>query len=188
MPQPPGRVELQAAAILLGVDHEHPTGADHQVVDVGPAARDGQVVQDRPPVPLQRSQAAGRCAAPPPPRAARRRRLGWAGTAAPSRPPRPPARRRPVPAGAPAGCQGLPQRHRSQEWRLPARAGSGSRRPTRPPGSAATWPGRSRLAGPRWPAPAPPPPADRRRCRPATRRGRRSRWARMAWRSAWLRG
>jgi hypothetical protein len=31
MPQPPDRVELQPTAVLLGVDHEHPTGADHQV-------------------------------------------------------------------------------------------------------------------------------------------------------------
>ena len=44
MPQPPRRVELEAAPILLGVDHEHPTGPDHQVVEVGPAARNGQVV------------------------------------------------------------------------------------------------------------------------------------------------
>ena len=43
-----------AAAVLLGVDHEHPTRADHQVVDIRPATRDGQVVQDRPPVALQR--------------------------------------------------------------------------------------------------------------------------------------
>jgi hypothetical protein len=56
MPEPPGWVELQAAAILLGVDHEHPTGADHQVIDIGPATRDGQVVQDRPAVPLQRAE------------------------------------------------------------------------------------------------------------------------------------
>jgi hypothetical protein len=33
MPQPPGRAEVEAAAILLGVDHEHPTGADHQVIN-----------------------------------------------------------------------------------------------------------------------------------------------------------
>ena len=31
MPEPPGWVELNAAAILLGVDDEHPAGADHQV-------------------------------------------------------------------------------------------------------------------------------------------------------------
>jgi hypothetical protein len=54
MPQPPDRVELEAASILLGVDYEHSAGADGQVVDVGPAAGEGQVVQDRPPVPLQR--------------------------------------------------------------------------------------------------------------------------------------
>jgi hypothetical protein len=59
MPQPPGRVELQAAAILLGVDHEHPTGANHQVVKVGPAARDGQIMQDHPSLPLQRAKQAG---------------------------------------------------------------------------------------------------------------------------------
>jgi hypothetical protein len=59
MPEPPRWVEPEAAAILLGVDHEHPTGADHQVVDVRPAARDGQVVQDHPPLPLQPSQQAG---------------------------------------------------------------------------------------------------------------------------------
>jgi hypothetical protein len=64
MPQPPGRVELEATAILLGVDHEHPTGPDHQMVDIGLATRDGQVVQHRPPVPLQRSQDAGRPSLP----------------------------------------------------------------------------------------------------------------------------
>jgi hypothetical protein len=53
MPEPPGPVELKAAPILLGVDHEHPTRPDHQMIDVGPATRDGQVVQDRPTVPLQ---------------------------------------------------------------------------------------------------------------------------------------
>ena len=31
MPQAPGWVELEAAPILLGVDHEHPTGADYEV-------------------------------------------------------------------------------------------------------------------------------------------------------------
>jgi hypothetical protein len=35
------------------VDHEHPTGPDHRVVEVGAAAGEGQVVQDRPPAPLQ---------------------------------------------------------------------------------------------------------------------------------------
>jgi hypothetical protein len=59
VPQPPRRVELEAASVLLGVDHEHPTGADHQVVEVGRAAGDGQVVQDRPPVPLQVVEQAG---------------------------------------------------------------------------------------------------------------------------------
>ena len=38
MPEPSGWVELEAAAILLGVDHEDPTGADGQVVEVGRAA------------------------------------------------------------------------------------------------------------------------------------------------------
>ena len=59
MPQPPGWVELQAAAILLGVDHEHPTGANHQVVKVGLAARDGQIMQDRPSMPLQGTEQPG---------------------------------------------------------------------------------------------------------------------------------
>lgn len=36
MPQPAGWVELEAAAILLGVDDEHAARADHQVVEVGP--------------------------------------------------------------------------------------------------------------------------------------------------------
>jgi putative transposase len=58
MLQPPGWVELQSAPVLLGVDYEHPTGPDHQVINVGLAARDGQVMQDRPPVPLQRTQEA----------------------------------------------------------------------------------------------------------------------------------
>jgi hypothetical protein len=38
VPELPGRVKLEATAILLGVDHEHPTRADHQVVKVGVAA------------------------------------------------------------------------------------------------------------------------------------------------------
>jgi hypothetical protein len=69
MPQLPRRVELQSATILLGVDHEHPTGPDCQMINVGAAARDGQVVQDRPPVPLQRCQEAGGASLPgrPPP-------------------------------------------------------------------------------------------------------------------------
>ena len=46
MPQPPGRVELQSTPILLGVNHEHPTGPDHQMVDIGLATRDGQVVHE----------------------------------------------------------------------------------------------------------------------------------------------
>jgi hypothetical protein len=53
MAEPPGRVLPQPAAILLGVDYEHPAGTDGQVINVGPAARDGQVVQNRPPVPLK---------------------------------------------------------------------------------------------------------------------------------------
>jgi hypothetical protein len=64
MTQPPETVDLEAPSILLGVDDEHPTGADHQVVEVGPAASDGQVVQDRPPVPLQPSQEAARASLP----------------------------------------------------------------------------------------------------------------------------
>ena len=31
MPHAPRPIELEATAILLGVDHEHPTGADDQV-------------------------------------------------------------------------------------------------------------------------------------------------------------
>jgi hypothetical protein len=70
MPEPPRLVELEATAILLGVDHESPARADHQVIEVGRAAGDGQVVQDRPPLPLQRSQDAGGASLPrrsPPP-------------------------------------------------------------------------------------------------------------------------
>ena len=59
MPQPAQWVEPKAPAILLGVDHEHPSGADHQMINVGAAARAGQVVQDGPAVSLQRSQGAG---------------------------------------------------------------------------------------------------------------------------------
>jgi hypothetical protein len=59
MPQPPGEVELEATSILCGVDHEHPARADHQVVEVGPAAGDGKVVPDGPPLPLQRGQQPG---------------------------------------------------------------------------------------------------------------------------------
>jgi hypothetical protein len=97
---------------------------------------------------------------------------------APSQPPPRPARQRSVPAEAPAGGQGLPQLHRSRGGRRPARAGSGSRWPTRPTASAARSRGRSRPAGPRWPAPAPPPPADRHGCRPAVGQARRRRGGR----------
>ena len=31
VPEPPGRIQLEAASILSGVDYEHPTGPDHQV-------------------------------------------------------------------------------------------------------------------------------------------------------------
>jgi hypothetical protein len=48
MPQSPCRVYRKAASILFGVDGEHPTGPDHQMIEVGAAAGDGQVMQDRP--------------------------------------------------------------------------------------------------------------------------------------------
>jgi hypothetical protein len=70
MPQPPACVELEAAPVLFGVDHEHPTGADHKVINIGCRAWDGQVVQDGPPVPLQRSKQPGGAPLPrrsPPP-------------------------------------------------------------------------------------------------------------------------
>jgi hypothetical protein len=73
MPQPPGRVELEPAPILLGVDHEYPTRTDDQVVEVGAATGEGQVVQDRPPVPLQRAEQPGCASLPRRPPAARRR-------------------------------------------------------------------------------------------------------------------
>jgi hypothetical protein len=85
----------------------------------------------------------------------------------------PPARRGPARAGVPGRLPRTPSPARCRGWQRPARAGPGSRRPTRPPGPAATSPRPSRPPDLRWPAPAPPPPADRRRCRPATRRGRR---------------
>jgi hypothetical protein len=59
MPQPTRWVELEAAAILLGVDDEHAARADHQVGEVGRAAGDGQVVQDRPSLPLQGAEQSG---------------------------------------------------------------------------------------------------------------------------------
>jgi hypothetical protein len=65
MPQPPACVELEAAPVLFGVDHEHPTGADHKVINIGCRAWDGQVVQDGPPVPFQRSKQPGGAPLPP---------------------------------------------------------------------------------------------------------------------------
>jgi hypothetical protein len=53
VPQQPIGVQPEPPAVLLGVDHDHPAGADDQVVDVGLGAGDGQVVQDRPAAPLQ---------------------------------------------------------------------------------------------------------------------------------------
>jgi hypothetical protein len=44
MPRLPNCVELQPAPILLGIDGEHPAGTDHQMIEVGLAAGDGQVV------------------------------------------------------------------------------------------------------------------------------------------------
>jgi hypothetical protein len=70
MPQPPGRVEQKPAPILLGVDHEHPTGADGQVINIGRAAGDGQVMQDGPLVLLQPAKEPG--SAPLSPTAPRR--------------------------------------------------------------------------------------------------------------------
>src|SRR5215204_7323859 len=64
MPQPTGWVELEPASILLGVDHEHPTRPDGQVVDVGLAPRDGQVVQDGPALALQGAEQAGGASLP----------------------------------------------------------------------------------------------------------------------------
>jgi hypothetical protein len=100
MPQLPNRVQLQPASILFGVDHEHATGPDHQMINVGAAAGDGQVVQDRPPLPLQRKEQPGGAPLPgrPPPPGDRVR--AWAGTAMPSRPPCPPARRLSSPSWA----------------------------------------------------------------------------------------
>ena len=188
MPQPPRRVELEAASILLGIDDEHPAGADHQVVEVGPAAGDGQVVQDRPPLPLQPSQAGGRCAAPPLPRVARPWPPGWAETAAPSRPPRP----RAAPTTRPN--RGATRRPRTAP-------------PTPMPRVAATRQGMVRVQAAHSAARNPPPPGLGRPARPAhagshPHRHHRSiragasqqlvgiiaRWARMACRSAWLSG
>ena len=56
MPQPPRPIELETSSILLGVNHEHPTRTDHQVVNVRPAPGDGQVMQDHPPLPFQRTK------------------------------------------------------------------------------------------------------------------------------------
>jgi hypothetical protein len=68
MPQPPGRVEPEPTSILLGVNHEYPARADHQVVDVCPAPGDGQVIQGHPPLLLQPVEQPG--GAPLPRRAA----------------------------------------------------------------------------------------------------------------------
>jgi hypothetical protein len=71
-------------------------------IDVRPATGDGQIMQDHPPLPLQRAKQPSSSPLPPLPHAARRRPPGWAGTAAPSRPRWPPARRPPGRAGPPA--------------------------------------------------------------------------------------
>jgi hypothetical protein len=97
MPEPPGWVELEPAAILLGVDHEHPTGADHQVIEVGLAARDGQVVQDRPPVPRQWVEQSGGTPLP------RRSSLPGAGVGVGSEPQPPAGRHGRQPAKHPLG-------------------------------------------------------------------------------------
>ena len=77
LPQPPRPVELQSSSRLRGVNHERPTGAEHQVVGVGPAGGGGQVMQDHPPCRSSGGKhRAVRCSPPPP--VARRRRRGWA--------------------------------------------------------------------------------------------------------------
>jgi hypothetical protein len=76
MPQPPRLVELEAAAILLGVDHEHLTRADHQVIGCWPGDAGGPG-RAGPPTPAAPAQpGGGRCVAPPLLPAARRRRPG----------------------------------------------------------------------------------------------------------------
>jgi hypothetical protein len=132
-------------------------------------------------------RAAGQCVAPPPHPSARRRHRNWAETEAPSRLPRPPARRGAGPTAAPAGDRGLRRRHPPQGWRPPATAGCGST-----PHSAARirrhrpWaepPGRPTLARTRTAT------TGRSATVPASSSSESSaRWARMAWRSAWLSG
>jgi hypothetical protein len=58
MPKPPGGV-VQVPPVALGVDYEHPCGADHEVVDVGGGPGDGEVVENLVAVPLQWGEQAG---------------------------------------------------------------------------------------------------------------------------------
>ena len=134
MLQPSGGVELEAAPVLLGVDHEHPTRADHQVVG-GPAAWEGQVVQDRPAVPLQLAEQPGGASLPGRPT------LPGDGVGAGPEPQSHPATRAASPPTARLesgrrGCQGLLAAPPLPRVRRPARAGFGSRWPTRPPCAA----------------------------------------------------
>jgi hypothetical protein len=71
MPQQPILIQAQPPSVLLAVDHHHAAGPDQQMIDVGRRAGDGQVVQDRPAVPLQAAKQAGGAplpGRPPPPR------------------------------------------------------------------------------------------------------------------------
>jgi hypothetical protein len=173
MPQPPGQIQLEAAAILLGVDDEHAARADHQVVEVGPAPGDGQVVQDHPALPLQGAeQPSGAplpCRPAPP---------GDGVGAGPE--PQPPADRHgrehahhQAEPGHHQAAKDSPTDSDAEGGGRPPGQGPGPGGPLGRPAGAATARGPSRPAGPRWPAPAPPPPAGQRWCWPVAGRGRR---------------
>src|SRR5215211_6774961 len=150
---PQGTRAPWTATILLGVDDEHPTGADHQVVEVGPAAGDGQVVQDRPAVPLQGAEQSGGASLP--------RRSASPGDGVGAGPePQPPASRH---SGQPAqdqpqlGCQQAAEESAGGTYAEDAGHPPGQR-----PGPAGPLncplPAPPRLGGAAWPAHAGPHP------------------------------
>jgi hypothetical protein len=187
MPQPPRRVELQPATILLGVDHEHPTEAEGQVIKVGAAARDGQVMQDHPPVSLQGGQQPGGTPLPG-------RTLSPGDGVRAGLEPQPPAGRHSRERANDQSQPGRQQAAKQPAGGADAKGGGGP--PGEGPGPGGPLgrpqPPPSGVGGATWAAHAGPDPhrhhrpiADGAGQQPI---GSSLRWARMAWRSAWRSG
>src|SRR4029453_14614254 len=116
----------------FGVDHEDPALADHQVVKVGPAPGDGQVMEDHPPC---RSSGPSRRAVRRSPAAPRRQAMA-SGLSRNRSPPPAAVAARPPPRPPPPPGEGL--RPEPEPQPPPGRSG-------RQPPDHQAEPGRSRL-------------------------------------------